>query len=190
MGVEAALLTETKLTTPCIFHGFFSHQTLNIRKGGCLTLAANQHHKRVKALGTYLVWTMVPLGYEQVHVINVYLEPRPTEAVTKRRQRIVQIVDDILKQHKEARIVVGGDINREMEALNKELLVRGFTQALEPGTPTHKLGNHLDQVWVKNLTVTNALVANVVDQVSDHNLVKVEVSAPNPSRKKVTFADQ
>ena len=87
---------------------------------------------------------MIPLGYEKVHCINVYLEPKPTEAVTKRRQRVIQIVDDILSQHKEARIVVGGDINREMDTLNKELLVRGFTQALEPGTPTHKLGNHLD----------------------------------------------
>ena len=40
MGADVALLTETKLTAPCIFHGFFSHQTLNIRKGGCLTLAS------------------------------------------------------------------------------------------------------------------------------------------------------
>ena len=77
-----------------------------------------------------------------------------------------------------------------MDALNKELLVRGFTQALEPGTSTHKLGNHLDQVWVKNLRVVSALVANVVDQVSDHNLIRVEVVAPNLSRKRVTFADQ
>ena len=96
MRIDAALLTETKLTNPCIFHGFFSHQTLNIRKGGCLTLAASQHHRRVKALGTYLVWTMIPLGHEKVHVINTYLEPKPTEVVTKRRQRIIQIVDDIL----------------------------------------------------------------------------------------------
>ena len=59
--------------------------------------------------------------------------------------------------------MVGGDVNREMEALNKELLVRGFTQALAPGTPTHRLGNHLDQVWVKNLVVNSALVANVVE---------------------------
>ena len=95
MGVDVALLTETKLTSPCIFHGFYSHQSLNIRKGGCLTLASSQHHVRVKALSTYLVWSMVPFGYpggtnsrrecDKVHVLNVYLEPKPTEAVTKRR---------------------------------------------------------------------------------------------------------
>ena len=73
------------------------------------------------------------------------------------------MVDDILKQHKEAKIVVGGDINGEMATLNKELLFRGFAQALNPGTPTHRLGNHLDQVWVKNLQVESALVANEVD---------------------------
>ena len=95
MGVEAALLTETKLTTPCIFHGFFSHETLNIRKGGCLTLAANQHHKRVKALGTYLVWTMVPLGYEQVHVINNPTTPysENTEEIVILRHRSILIFD-------------------------------------------------------------------------------------------------
>jgi hypothetical protein len=64
---------------------------------------------------------MIPLGYpggansrrecEKVHVLNVYLEPKPTEAVTKRRQRVLQIVDDIMRQHREAKIVVGGDIN-------------------------------------------------------------------------------
>ena len=89
MDVDVAMLTETKLTSPCIFHGFFSHQTLNIRKGGCLTLAKSQHHRRMKALGTYLTWTMVPLSYDKVHVINVYLEPKPTEAVVKRRQRVI-----------------------------------------------------------------------------------------------------
>ena len=111
MGVDVALLTETKLTAPCIFHGYFSHQTLIIRKGGCLTLASSQHHVRVKTLSTYLVWSMIPLGYEKVHVLNIYLESKPTEAVTNRRQRVLQIVDDIMRQHREAKIVVGGDIN-------------------------------------------------------------------------------
>ena len=123
-----------------------------------------------------------------VHVLNVYLEPRPTEAVVKRRQRVLQIVDDIVRQHKEAKIVVGGDINGEMATLNKELLFRGFAQALDPGTPTHRLGNHLDQVWVKNLTGVRALVANEVEQVSDHNLIKVVLGA-NLSKKRVAFTD-
>ena len=43
---------------------------------------------------------------------------------------------------------------------------------------------------MKNLRVVNALVANVVDEVSDHNLIKVEIGAPSLSRKRVTFADQ
>ena len=77
-----------------------------------------------------------------------------------------------------------------MDTLNKELLVRGFTQALDPGTPTHRLGNHLDQVWVRNLDVMSALVANEMEQVSDHNLVKVVLGATCLSKKKVSFSDQ
>ena len=53
------------------------------------------------------------------------------------------------------------------------LTIAGFTPALRGKTPTHRDGNQLDQIWVRNLLITNAIVADPIDQVSDHNLIKV-----------------
>ena len=46
----------------------------NVR-GGCITFTNFKHHSKVKALGTYLNWSKVPLCGEQIHILNVYLEP-------------------------------------------------------------------------------------------------------------------
>ena len=35
----------------------------------------------------------------------------------------------------------------------------------------------MDQLWVRNLTILNAIVADPIDQVSDHNLIQVKVEA-------------
>jgi len=32
-------------------------------------------------------------------------------------------------------------------------------------------------MWVRNLTIVNAIVADPIDQVSDHNLIQVRVEA-------------
>jgi hypothetical protein len=32
-------------------------------------------------------------------------------------------------------------------------------------------------MWVRNLTITNAIVADPIDQVSDHNLIQVKMEA-------------
>ena len=57
------------------------------------------------------------------------------------------------------------------------LTAAGFTPALRAKTPTHREGNQLDQLWVRNLTILNAIVADPIDQVSDHNLIQVKVEA-------------
>ena len=40
------------------------------RSGGCITFTNLKHHRKVKALGTYLNWTKVPLGDEEVHLLT------------------------------------------------------------------------------------------------------------------------
>ena len=40
---------------------------------------------------------------------------------------------------------------------------------------THREGNQLDQLWTRNMTIANAIVADPIDQVSDHNLIRVEM---------------
>ena len=62
IGADVAMFNETKLTSACVLHGLHSHQTLDIRKGGCATFTKTHLHRKVKALGNYLLWTRVPMG--------------------------------------------------------------------------------------------------------------------------------
>ena len=54
-------------------------------------------HKRVQTLGTYLNWTKVPLGGEEVHILNVYLEPGQESFVIKRADTVITLVKDIVR---------------------------------------------------------------------------------------------
>ena len=69
------MFNETKLTSKLYLNGYYSHQILLKRAGGCITFANFKNHSRVKALGTYLNWSKVLLGSEEVHILNLYLEP-------------------------------------------------------------------------------------------------------------------
>ena len=42
---------------------------------------------------------------------------------------------------------------------------------------THEGGNQLDQLWTKNISVTNAVVAYPIPDVSDHCLIQVRMEA-------------
>jgi hypothetical protein len=65
----------------------------------------------------------------------------------------------------------------QRERLNVELVRRSFTPAIADGTSTHRDGNHLDQVWVRKVDLVKVALADRVDKVSDHNLIKVIVGA-------------
>ena len=45
------------------------------------------------------------------------------------------------------------------------------------GTATHEGGNQLDQLWTRNIRVTNAIVAYPIAEVSDHCLIQVKMEA-------------
>ena len=61
--------------------------------------------------------------------------------------------------------------------MHTALVIAGFTAALRQGMATHREGNQLDQLWTRNMTIANAIVADPIDQVSDHNLIRVEMEA-------------
>ena len=63
---HVAMLTETKLTKALKDKDLQCHQTTYKRNGGCLTASTFVGHKRVKQLGTYLSWTKVPIGNEEI----------------------------------------------------------------------------------------------------------------------------
>ena len=57
------------------------------------------------------------------------------------------------------------------------LTLAGFIPPLRGKTPTHRDVNQLDQLCVRNLSITNAIVADSIDQVSDHNVIQVKIEA-------------
>ena len=98
------MFNETKLTSKLYLNGYYSHQTLLKRAGGCITFANFKNHSRVKALGTYLNWS-------KVHILNLYLEPGHEGFVVKRAETVVSLVKSIIRQDAEAKIIIGGDLN-------------------------------------------------------------------------------
>ena len=94
---DIVMFNETKLTSMLFLGGYVSHQTLLKRSGGCITFSNLKNHRKVKALGTYLNWTKVPLGGEEVHILNVYLEPGLESLVGKRADTVVSLVKSIIK---------------------------------------------------------------------------------------------
>jgi exonuclease III len=108
---DIVMFNETKLMSTLYLDGYFSHQTLLKRSGGCITFSNLKNHRMMKALGTYLNWTKVLLGGEDVHILNVYLEPGLESFVGKRADTVVSLVRSIIKQDGTAKIIIGGDLN-------------------------------------------------------------------------------
>lgn len=88
---DVIMFNETKLNSPLYLGEYYSHQTLAKRSGGCITFTKLRKHKKVKALGTYLNWSKVQVGPEEVHIMNVYLEPGQEAFVVQRAERVVTL---------------------------------------------------------------------------------------------------
>jgi hypothetical protein len=91
-----------------------------------------------------LNWTKALLGGEEVHILNVYLEPGQESFVIKRADTVVNLAKDIIRQDPTAKIMLGGDLNGQLKKLHTFLSASGFTPALRAKTPTHREGNQLD----------------------------------------------
>ena len=98
-------------------------------------------NRKVKALGTYLNWTKVLLGEEEIHLLNVYLEPGQEAFVGKRANIIISLAKSIIRQDPAAKIMLGGDLNGQLGKVHTALVQAGFTPALGEGTATHEGGN-------------------------------------------------
>ena len=108
---DIVMFNETKLMSTLYLDGYFSHQTLLKRSGGCITFSNLKSHMMVKALGIYLNWTKALLGGEEIHILNVYLEPGLESFVGKRADTVVSLIRSIIKQDGTAKIIIGGDLN-------------------------------------------------------------------------------
>ncbi len=130
----------------------------------------------VKALGTYLCWTRLNTGTESVQILNCYLEGGDSAYAKNRALRVIEIIRDILRQDANAAIVVCGDFNNHLETMSRHLASLKFDVGINPEVATHKFGNHLDQVFAKNITITNAVVNEDLDHsITDHKCIKVHL---------------
>ncbi len=172
-------LNETKLQYELFFRNYWSHQSLFARKGGCWTAAQqanNIRHSLVKALGTYLCWTRLDTGTESVQILNCYLEGGDMAYAKQRALRVCEIVKDILRQDENAAIVVCGDFNNHLDLVSNALHSMNFVSAISPDVSTHKFGNHLDQVFARNILITNSVVNQDLDHsVTDHRCLKIHL---------------
>ena len=116
------MLNETKLTSPLYLDGYHSHQTLLKRSGGCITFTNLKNHRKVKALGTYVNWTKVPMGGEEVHLLNVYVEPGQEAFVVKRADTVISLAKGISRQDPAAKIILGGDLNGQLNKVHTALV--------------------------------------------------------------------
>ena len=60
----------------------------------------------------------------------------------------------------------------------------GFTPALREGIATHREGNHLDQLYTRNISIMNAIVASPIDHVSDNSPIMVKMEATFIQRRQ------
>ena len=79
-----------------------------------------------------------------MHILNVFLEPGQESFVVKRADTVVNLAKDIIRQDPTAKIMLGGDLNGQLNKLHTFLTAAGFTPALRAKTPTHREGNQLD----------------------------------------------
>ena len=84
---------------------------------------------------------------------------------------------------------MGGDLNGQLRKVHTSLMLAGFTPALRERVATHMDGNQLDQMWVRNMTIRNALVGDPIDQVSDHYPIQVEMEATLVDREQAPQHD-
>ena len=119
---DFVMLNETKLTSPLYLDGYHSHQTLLKRSGGCITFTNLKNHRKVKALGTYVNWAKVPLGGEEVHLLNVYVDPGHEAFLVKRADTVISLAKGIIRQDPAAKIILGGDLNGQLNKVHTALV--------------------------------------------------------------------
>ena len=102
------MLTETRLTRPLKMTGLKVSQTMYQKKGGCVTASTMESHRRVKQLGTYLSWSKIPTQEGEIQLVCCYIEPGDTEVTRERTDKVVAVIQDMIRQDRNARIIVVG----------------------------------------------------------------------------------
>ena len=81
-----------------------------------------KNHRKVKALGTYVNWSKVPLGGEEVHLLNLYIERGHEAFIVKRADTEISLAKGIIRQDPAAKIILGGDLNGQLGKVHTALV--------------------------------------------------------------------
>ena len=65
-----------------------------------------------------------------MHILNVYLEPGHEAFVVKRADTVISLAKGIIRQDSAAKIILGGDLNGQLDKLHTALIQAGFAPAL------------------------------------------------------------
>ena len=164
---DVLALSETRLTKNLCFGGYRTSKSAKNSKGGCLLATNNQRMKRIKTLGTYLNWSSVPFQDIPLHIFTCYLEPVNHGNITERSNKILALIENLLKRDRQARIIVIGDFNMQLPLFKKRLNQLGVSQLLDDSKPTHSQGNQLDQAF-SNIPGISAETGGCDSDITDH----------------------
>ena len=70
--------------------------------------------------------------------MTVFLEPGLEAFVGKRADTVISLAKGIIRQDPAAKIILGGDLNGQLNKLHTYLRQAAFTPALRKKTPTHR----------------------------------------------------
>jgi len=75
--------------------------------------------------------------------------------------------------------------------INAQLMKMTFTKAIGDDIATHKLGNQLDQVFAKNITISNAVINDEYDHsITDHKSFMVTFKPKSALNQRSALAKQ
>ena len=62
------------------------------------------------------------MGGEEVHLLNVYVEPCQEAFVVKRADTVISLAKGIIRQDPAAKIILGGDLNGQLNKVHTALV--------------------------------------------------------------------
>ena len=164
-------LSEVKLSKKFKIDGWASGQTRFSRHGGCWVGSKLDHCKHIKSLDTNITWFSVAIDYVPIHIISCYLQPQDRRHTTESINRLLFIIEDVTRRIPSSRFIILGNFNENRQEVERVLRSKNFAPLIIDGTPTHRLGGHLDQVF-SNFGGTSEIIQ--ID-FSDHVAIKVNI---------------
>ena len=94
-----------------------------------------------------MCWSSIPYQQIPLHVFTCYLEPKQTQDVRNRANRILAAIEQLLERESLARIIVTGDFNHMLPYMMEGLKRLNIFPIIPTEVATHRGGSQLDQIF-------------------------------------------